>query len=130
MLHDYGSKLPKNRDLFRTYLWWCPYSSNIQMPQCFLLFRQPRLINIKKGNVSYSYIKEVLLQIPVYLCSVVSIGSSRTGPPNNPAMQSGPDRLLPGYQSNMMHSREPNREKTRCIHENLIVRKNDAFTRT
>ena len=23
MLHDYGSKLPKNRDLFCTYLWWC-----------------------------------------------------------------------------------------------------------
>ena len=38
MLHDYSSKLPKNRDLFRKYLWWCPYSSNIQMPQCFLLF--------------------------------------------------------------------------------------------
>ena len=28
MLHDYGSKLAKNRSLFRTYLCWCPYSFN------------------------------------------------------------------------------------------------------
>ena len=28
----------EKQSLFRTYLWWCPYSYNIQMPQCFLLF--------------------------------------------------------------------------------------------
>ena len=57
MLHDYGNKLPKNRDLFRAYLWWCPYShySKFQITVC------PKLASCKFSHVQYKSMNLVSL---------------------------------------------------------------------
>ena len=55
MLHDYGSKLPKNRSLFRTYLWWCPYSYEIKIACSDHFFKLSG-----NGKQEYFYVAQIL----------------------------------------------------------------------
>ena len=58
MLHDYGSKLPKNRSLFHTYRWWCPYSYSFSEVYVLLKLKNIALRKrYKKLSISYTHLK-------------------------------------------------------------------------